>query len=130
MKDLRLSQASGVPFYRQVRDQIADRIRAGLLAPGAALPSVRRLALEVAVSVITVKKAYEELEAEGLVESRQGRGTFVAEGGAAASRQHLQREIVSALAAVVARAARLELPAERVRAGFDAAMRRHYGGRG
>lgn len=99
-----LSQASGVPFWRQIHDQLADRIRAGTLPPGAPLPSVRQLAADTLVSVITVKKAYDELEGAGLVRSHQGRGTFVADSGAAASRQVLLDTLAEELAAVVARA--------------------------
>jgi GntR family transcriptional regulator len=99
-----LSQSSGVPFWRQLHDQLADRIRAGALLPGEALPSVRQLAVDALVSVITVKKAYDELEAAGLVVSHQGRGTFVAESGVAASRAALMAELVAELGAVVDRA--------------------------
>ncbi|MFZ5482320.1 MAG: GntR family transcriptional regulator [Myxococcota bacterium] len=101
---LTLSQASGVPFYRQVEDQIADQIRAGRLAPGSALPSVRQLAADLLVSVITVKKAYEDLEAAGLVVSQQGRGTFVADGAGPAARAQLTEQIVGELRALARRA--------------------------
>lgn len=101
---LTLSQASGVPFWRQLHDQLADRIRAGTLPPGAPLPSVRQLAADTLVSVITVKKAYDELEGAGLVRSSQGRGTFVADSAAASSRQVLLDQLAAELAGVVARA--------------------------
>jgi GntR family transcriptional regulator len=103
---LTLAQASGVPFWRQLHDQLADHIRAGALVPGAALPSVRQLAADTLVSVITVKKAYDELEAAGLVASHQGRGTFVAEGAARASRQVLLDALTEDLATVVERGRR------------------------
>lgn len=102
---LRLSATSGVPFWRQVRDELADRIRAGTLTPGTHLPSIRELAASSLVSVITIKKAYEELEAMGLVRSYQGRGTFVAEHGEEASRQVLYTELRNSLQILVARAA-------------------------
>lgn len=101
---LSLSQSSGVPFWRQLHDQLADRIRAGTLAPGDTLPSVRQLAADTLVSVITVKKAYDELEAAGLVVSQQGRGTFVAEHGARASRDVLIASLAAELGVVVDRA--------------------------
>jgi GntR family transcriptional regulator len=75
---LQLSQASGVPFYRQVADQLGLAIRAGVVLPGSALPSVRQLAAELLVSVITIKRAYLELERAGLIAAEPGRGTFVA----------------------------------------------------
>ncbi len=89
----RLSSATGIPFYRQLADQIADRIHSGTLAPGAALPSIRQLSAELVVSVITVKGAYETLEADGLVVSHQGKGTFVGEGAGAASLEKLAKDI-------------------------------------
>ena len=103
--NLRVSETSGVPFWRQVRDELADRIRAGMLPAGAPLPSIRELAASTLVSVITIKKAYEELETMGLVRSHQGRGTFVAEHGEEASRRALHAELAVALRALVVRAA-------------------------
>ena len=79
MIGLTLSDASGVPYWRQIRDQLARQIRDGELAPGSALLSVRKLATSLRVSVITTRRAYAELESAGLIFSRQGRGTFVSE---------------------------------------------------
>ncbi len=86
--ELQLSSASGVPFYRQIVDHIADMVRAGALSPGSRLSSVRELALHLQVSLITVRRAYADLEAAGLLVRKQGHGTFVAEDvGPAAARQ-------------------------------------------
>ncbi|MGQ9780573.1 MAG: GntR family transcriptional regulator [Bacillota bacterium] len=79
---LALSPANPTPLYRQIVDQIKTEILTGGLGPGEALPSIRQLAEELLVSVITTRRAYEELEAEGLIVVRQGRGAFVAELGA------------------------------------------------
>ncbi len=98
-----LSEGSGVPFWRQIRDELADRIRSGQLPPGAGLPSIRELAADTLVSVITVKKAYEELEAAGLVYSHQGRGTFVSQSGGEAGRAALHAEVAAEIAAAIAR---------------------------
>ena len=76
---LQLSQASGVPFYRQVVDQVRELISSGQLAPGDRLPSVRDLAKTLLVSLITVRRAYSDLESDGLIVRRQGQGTFVSE---------------------------------------------------
>lgn len=99
-----LSQSIGVPYWRQIRDQFASRIGAGELGPGAPLPSVRQLAAELLVSVITVRKAYDELEAAGLIVSMQGRGSFVAEGAGVASRTDRLGSVRTDLVAVVGRA--------------------------
>ncbi len=76
---IQLSEASGLPYYRQIVDQIGQLIRSGQLAPGATLPSVRDLAGELLVSLITTRRAYADLEAAGLIIRKQGYGTFVAE---------------------------------------------------
>lgn len=74
-----LSQADGRPMYAQIVEQIKLRIAVGDWAPGYRLPSIREMAAATRVSVITVKRAYQELEAEGLIITRQGMGSFVAE---------------------------------------------------
>ena len=124
---LTLSEASGVPYYRQVRDAIADMVRAGRLLPGSPMPSIRELAADTLVSVITIKKAYEELEAMGLVVSHQGRGTFVAAHGIEASRQKLVEEITTGIAALVRKAAESGVAEAEVDAAIAAAKREAYG---
>jgi GntR family transcriptional regulator len=68
-----------LPIYRQIVRQIADAIAGGRLEAGARLPSHRDLAEELVIAPLTVKKAYDELEREGLLVSQRGRGTFVSE---------------------------------------------------
>ncbi len=72
-----LSAQSPDPMYRQVIDQIRDAIASGELEPDELLPSIRELALALNVSVITIKRAYRELESEGLIRTRRGLGSFV-----------------------------------------------------
>src|SRR5918994_5482167 len=74
-----ISAASPGALYQQIVDGIKREISEGRLTPGTPLPSFRGLAEELLVSVITVKRAYEELEREGLIHRRQGLGTFVSE---------------------------------------------------
>ncbi|MDQ7793358.1 MAG: GntR family transcriptional regulator [bacterium] len=76
---LSISPANPQPLYLQVVDQLRALILAGDLSPGDPLPSVRQLAIDIATSVITTRRAYLELEREGLIVTRPGRGTFVAE---------------------------------------------------
>ena len=78
--DLLISQADARPMYLQLIDQIRRRIAVGDWPSGYELPSIRALAIDVRVSVITVKRAYLELEREGLIVTRQGKGSFVADG--------------------------------------------------
>ena len=76
--DIILSNSSGKPIYEQITDQIKEQIMTGALAAGDALPSMRLLAKELRISVITTKRAYEELEREGFLENVPGKGCFVA----------------------------------------------------
>ena len=123
---IRLSQSSGVPFYRQVQEQLADAIRAGILAPGSPLPSARQLAVDLSVSIITVKQAYQGLEAGGLVYSQQGRGTFVAETAKAAAKAQLRKELAAEMDELVRRAASLNLEADALEAMFEKAVTKSF----
>lgn len=76
-----ISAAAAGPLYQQIVDGIKREVLANRLGAGAALPSYRVLAEQLMVSLITVKRAYEELEREGITYSRQGLGTFVADRG-------------------------------------------------
>jgi GntR family transcriptional regulator len=69
--------ASGVPVYRQIIDQILGGIAAGSLKPGDQLPTVRQLAVDLAINPNTVVRAYRELEIRGVLSTQQGVGTFV-----------------------------------------------------
>ncbi|MDO9533858.1 MAG: GntR family transcriptional regulator [Bacillota bacterium] len=73
-----ISNASPEPLYEQIAKQIKNSILRGELLPGELLPSIRILAKELQISVITTKRAYEELEKEGFIESVTGKGSFVA----------------------------------------------------
>ena len=76
--DIILSNTSGKPIYAQIADQVKEQIMTGALAPGEALPSMRLLARELRISVITTKRAYEDLERDGFLENVPGKGCFVA----------------------------------------------------
>ena len=82
-----ISPAADGALYQQIVDRLKREISEGRLQPGAPLPSFRQLAEDLLVSVITVKRAYEELEREGIIYRRQGVGTFVAEQGGDRSRE-------------------------------------------
>ena len=78
--DIILSNSSGKPIYEQITDQVKEQIMTGVLAAGDALPSMRLLAKELRISVITTKRAYAELEEAGFIDTVQGKGSFVAGG--------------------------------------------------
>lgn len=75
--NIQISNASNDPIYMQIKNQIKSAIISGSMAAGEQLPSIRYLAKELRVSVITTKRAYDELEAEGFINSVQGRGSYV-----------------------------------------------------
>jgi GntR family transcriptional regulator len=70
---------SGIPFYRQIIDQVKTAIATGMLEPGYKLPTVRQLAVELSINPNTVSRAYTELELTGLVETQMGSGTFISQ---------------------------------------------------
>lgn len=75
--DFRLDLGSGVPVYRQIIDQVTGGIAAGRLRSGTQLPTVRQMAVDLAVNPNTVMRAYRELEIRGILETQQGTGTFI-----------------------------------------------------
>jgi GntR family transcriptional regulator len=77
--DFVISQADGRPMYLQLIEQIKRKIAVGDWTPGQEIPSIRALAASTQVSVITVKRVYSDLEREGVIVTRQGRGSFVAD---------------------------------------------------
>lgn len=86
MSDLDVTRQRGLAVYLQIQSQIERRIAAGTLAAGDPLPSVRTLAKQLRINPNTVVRAYRELEHLGLVETRHGEGTFVADGALRSAR--------------------------------------------
>jgi GntR family transcriptional regulator len=76
--DLVISQSDGRPMYLQIMEQIRQRVAVGEWASGEEIPSIRQLAVALSVSVITVKRAYLELEREGVIVTQQGKGSIIA----------------------------------------------------
>ena len=98
-----ISQTDKRALYLQIMEQIKQKIAVGDWAAGQAIPSIRQLAVEIGVSVITVKRAYLELEREGLIVTRQGKGCSVASDAGVGARireqelaQHLEQVVRSA----------------------------------
>ncbi|MDD6658282.1 MAG: GntR family transcriptional regulator [Lachnospiraceae bacterium] len=75
--DIIISNSSGVPIYEQIEEQIKSQIMTGELVEGDALPSMRVLAKDLKISIITTKRAYEDLERDGFITSVTGKGSFV-----------------------------------------------------
>lgn len=74
---IQIDSKSGVPYYRQIIEQVKFAIARGDLGPGDRLPTVRQLAVDLSINPNTVIRAYRELEIEGVLETQQGSGTFV-----------------------------------------------------
>ena len=89
------------PIYEQIYSQLKAQIIAGVLTPGEALPSIRALAKDLKISVITTKRAYDELEAEGFLYTVAGKGCFVAEKNLDLIREQQLRELENHLTAAV-----------------------------
>ena len=108
---IELSDTSGLPYYRQITDQVTDLIRSGRLSRGDQLPSLRDLAAQLLVSGITVRRAYADLEEAGLIVRRQGSGTFIAQRAGRASSARARREACRVLDEAVTRARQLGMKA-------------------
>lgn len=104
-----VSNHSKAPIYEQITKQIRTQILSGELKEGEALPSIRNLAKNLQVSVITTKRAYEELEKEGLIYSIVGKGSFVAEQNLELIREKKLRVIEEQLIAVITNSKEIDL---------------------
>jgi GntR family transcriptional regulator len=117
-----ISQADKRPMYLQIMEQIKQRVAVGDWAAGQAIPSIRQLAVDIGVSVITVKRAYLELERERVIATRQGKGSFVASDSEVGTRIR-EQELAQQLEQAARSAALLGLSpkdlAQRIRATYD-----------
>jgi len=104
--NFRLNLESGVPAYRQIIDQVHSARASGTLHPGARLPTVRQLAVDLSINPNTVVRAYRELELTGVVTTYQGTGTFLAEAKVERSEAERERRLERFVAEFVARAGR------------------------
>lgn len=107
-----IANSSQDPIYEQIARQIKTQIISGELTEGTLLPSIRRLAQDLAISVITTKRAYEELEREGFIDTVGGKGTFVASQNPQFMREQRMRAVEEKLAAAVEEARLLGIGAD------------------
>ena len=117
-----INHSSMVPIYEQLVGQIKTMILNEELKPGEGLPSVRVLAKELKISALTVKKAYDALEAEGFTITVHGKGTYVAEANRDAKLQEQQKEIEAEFERVIGKARRYGMAEEDIRVVFDLIM--------
>jgi len=116
---IRIAEASPESRWRQIYSAIRDRILSGELRAGEELPSIRQLAADTTVSVITTKRAYQQLEAEGFIVSQQGRGTYVADIEQVDLRKQRLREWRREIARVIEEGRRLGLAKKEISDCFD-----------
>ena len=107
-----ISNTSTRPLYEQIKDQLKDAILQGELAPGDALPSIRAFASDLKVSVLTIRRVYDDLEQEGFVTSQVGKGTFVSQGNVELLRDARRRRVEEKMAAMIADAKTLGITKE------------------
>jgi len=120
---LRVEPGRGVPIYVQLMEQIRLAVAGGLLAAGEQLPPVRELAAQLAVNPNTVAKVYQELEREGVIVTRRGKGTFVAAGSPQLEKKDRRKRLALAVERLLAEAYHLgcrpDEVLEAVRAGIE-----------
>ena len=110
--DIIISNSAGTPIYEQICAQIKGKIISGELKEGDALPSMRLLAKELKISVITTKRAYEELERDGFIVSMTGKGSFVAGTDTELLKEARQKELEQTMEELVAQGKELGLSLE------------------
>jgi GntR family transcriptional regulator len=100
----KLDLQSGVPVYRQIIDQVQAGVATGALRPGHQLPTVRQMAVDLAINPNTVLRAYRELEIRGVLETQQGTGTFISHRQARRDDSERERQLEQLVSEFVARA--------------------------
>jgi GntR family transcriptional regulator len=100
----RLDGHSGVPVYRQLIDQVQGAIASGVLRPGDQLPTVRLVAVELAINPNTVLRAYREMEIRGILDTQQGTGTFIADRPAEGGNAQREKQLTQLVTEFVSRA--------------------------
>lgn len=107
-----ISNSSSIPIYEQIKSSIIEQIISNELESDEALPSIRNLSQEIKISVMTIKKAYDELEKEGYIVSRQGKGTFVSPKNQALLKEKAQKDIEEKLVDIIDIAKRFDIKRE------------------
>ncbi len=114
---------SNVPIFRQIADQIREAVDAGVYRPEEALPSLRALAVEIRVNPNTVQRAYDELDREGVIESRRGLGVFVVDQRRLAVGSRAEKKLARLLKEAVATGSAEGVTPARMRELFESTLR-------
>jgi len=117
--EFRIDPKSGVPFYRQIIEQVKFAMARGDLQPGTQLPTVRQLAVDLSINPNTVIRAYRQMEIEGLLETHQGSGTFVGDRKPDIDDLERQRMLDQIITDILARASSYGLSLDEVLTGLQ-----------
>ncbi len=120
-----IDPSSPIPIYKQIVDEIRRSVAAGVYRPGEMIPSLRALALELAVNPNTVQRAYEALEREGLIHARKGLGMFVAEGGVASAQSKSEAAVYASFAEGIRAGQAANMSRKHIRTTFNKASDDH-----
>ena len=123
---LEVNPHSGIPLYVQLVEQIKRAVQVGILRPGDSLPTVRRIAAELHIALNTIVKAYGELEALGIIETRGGAGTVICAGVDSLLRRQAVEHVRQRLHELASDAAALEVSERELRDWIEAEVRRVY----
>jgi GntR family transcriptional regulator len=121
---VRIDPRSHVPIYRQIAEAVRAAVAAGVYRPGEALPSLRAMAVEIQFNPNTVQRAYDELQREGLIDARRGKGLFVTEHGTPAAQSYAGDGVRRALDEAIRAGQAAGMTTEQVCEIFHAAMQR------
>ncbi|MBU3175213.1 GntR family transcriptional regulator [Clostridium estertheticum] len=114
-----ISNISNIPLYQQIKDQLKDIIFKGEMSEGDALPSIRNFATDLKVSVLTVRRVYNELEQEGFITSQVGIGTFISAGNLELLRDSKRRIVEQKMQDLILAAKTLKISKEELNAMMD-----------
>ena len=118
----KLNKESSVPLYQQLMEVIQNQILNGELKENDILPSVRTMAKELKISALTVKKAYDNLEAEGMTVTVHGKGTYVAASNTQLMEEERRKEVEADLEAAIQKGRRCGMKGEEIRSLFELIM--------
>ena len=117
-----ISNTAGIPIYEQIKEQVKTSIFNGEVSEGELLPSIRQLARDLKISVITTTRAYSDLEQEGFVVTVPGKGCYVQPQNNDLIREQRLREIEESLSAAISSAAMIKLPGDELKRMLDILM--------
>lgn len=109
-----ISNTSSIPIYQQIKNSIIEQIMNDELKEDEMIPSIRNLAQDIHISIMTIKKAYDELEQEGYIISKQGKGTFVAPKNTELAKDKAQKDIEEYISKIVDISTKFDIKKEEI----------------